>query len=414
MPPVDLRVTGPAVDGYYPAVLTYYDPDAEDWYDDEEVRVLDANGEALGNGTVYKGHVHGVLGDDTGATNAGFAMLSVSAAPAGGVPLATQTVQGKWDANGNAQHVNVNLTNDGWLTINDAGAAGTHAFITVKDNSGNVAVRQQQNTDGGIIGNAFSIYPATFNTNTGISGGSTCVVASGLAVGGSIAASDYIVAGKGDAGTGSNGSTAGAYPVRITGTGSPGWLTQLFLGSNVNLTSRIALTSRTERNLTATILLATLEDSSDSVGANSVPYIILDNVAPGASHGTARVLASGYSVFEDTGGGSYTIRNGVGNGSGGLLGPGARAVWGLIVDVGSGTFVGTATANTFTVGPQTIQTDATGHSALILQGFSGQTADLQQNKDSTGAVKSYMDKDGRSFVKAATDFWVGTGNKSNF
>jgi hypothetical protein len=52
------------------------------------------------------------------------------------------------------------------------------------------------------------------------------------------------------------------------------------------------------------------------------------------------------------------------------------------------------TANTFTAGTQTIDTGAIGNVGLIVEAFSGQTADLTQWKDQTGAVKSGVKANG--------------------
>ncbi len=51
-------------------------------------------------------------------------------------------------------------------------------------------------------------------------------------------------------------------------------------------------------------------------------------------------------------------------------------------------------ANTFTVGPQTIQTGASGTKGLIVQGAASQSANLQEWQDSSGNRKTYIDQTG--------------------
>jgi len=55
------------------------------------------------------------------------------------------------------------------------------------------------------------------------------------------------------------------------------------------------------------------------------------------------------------------------------------------IDVRGASGVSLGAANTFTVGPQTIQTGAAGNKGLIVKGAAGQSASLFEIQDSTGA-----------------------------
>lgn len=83
----------------------------------------------------------------------------------------------------------------------------------------------------------------------------------------------------------------------------------------------------------------------------------------------------------------YGVRSGVSGllGATGFLGPGAAATGGIITAAGSGSFVGTATANTFTAA----NTFAIGSAAAVpvtVQGTTGQTANLTEWKNVGGSV----------------------------
>lgn len=89
-----------------------------------------------------------------------------------------------------------------------------------------------------------------------------------------------------------------------------------------------------------------------------------------------------------------------GDGSQGLtgtLGPGAAAKDGLVTTLGSGSFVGTASNNTFT-NQNTFQPATSGTVPLTVQGATGQTANLTEWKDDGGTVGASM---GPGFVFTA-------------
>jgi hypothetical protein len=74
--------------------------------------------------------------------------------------------------------------------------------------------------------------------------------------------------------------------------------------------------------------------------------------------------------------------------------------------------VQTDQANTWTTGIQTINTGAAGTVGLIVKGAAGQTADLQQWQDSTGAVLSGVDERGVLFSHGGIDVnsvYIGDG-----
>jgi len=57
-------------------------------------------------------------------------------------------------------------------------------------------------------------------------------------------------------------------------------------------------------------------------------------------------------------------------------------------------------ANSFTTGPQTLNTGAVGSIGLIVKGASGQTANLQEWQDSSGNIKSYVANDGAIYANS--------------
>lgn len=100
-------------------------------------------------------------------------------------------------------------------------------------------------------------------------------------------------------------------------------------------------------------------------------------------------------------------------GQSGTLAPGAKAKRGIIYDLGSGSFVGTASNNTFTAAN-------TFHPSsdvvpVTIQGSDGQTADLTDWKDNAGTILAKIDASGNATAVSFTGAGSGlTGlNASN-
>jgi hypothetical protein len=105
------------------------------------------------------------------------------------------------------------------------------------------------------------------------------------------------------------------------------------------------------------------------------------------------------SFGTDTAGYSATVAGVVRDGTTGTLAPGALFAGGICYDLGTGSFVGTATANTFT-NTNTFTPASTSGVPVIARGLASQTGDLLQAQDSAAAVVARIEPDGE--IEAAS------------
>lgn len=134
---------------------------------------------------------------------------------------------------------------------------------------------------------------------------------------------------------------------------------------------------------------------------------VIDTAISGTAGRVAQFATGGHSLVDST-----LVKSGAG-----VLTLSASADYTATIPA-TGTVALLGIANTFTVGPQTIQTGAAGNVGLVVQGAASQSANIQEWKNSGGTAFTFIDNSGRLRCDGGVDnscFFAGylAGNASS-
>jgi hypothetical protein len=140
--------------------------------------------------------------------------------------------------------------------------------------------------------------------------------------------------------------------------------------------------------------------TNSSITINGTSFNLGDSKTIKATATNALTIGTGLSGTSYDGSSGITIAN-----------SGVLSVNGNSGDISS--IAATNASNTFTVAPQTINIDATGHKGLIVKAFSGQTANIQEWQNSSGTAIAKIDASGNLTTPAVYPNYIyGSSNNS--